>query len=145
MNKSDYIYSLEFLVRDYECDLQGIVNNACYFHYFEHARHQYLIKNGMDFAELHKQGINPVVVRAELKYEHPLTSGDRFIVRLSVENRKRTRIVFSQDIQRLPDKKLICKAVFDVAVVKQGKPVKADVLLRYIHHSSTKLKPNCSF
>ena len=29
-------------VRDYECDLQGIVNNAEYQHYLEHARHQFL-------------------------------------------------------------------------------------------------------
>jgi acyl-CoA thioester hydrolase len=137
MNKIDYIYSLEFAVRDYECDLQGIVNNACYFHYFEHARHQYLIKNGMDFAELHKQGINPVVVRAELDYKFPLMSGDIFIARLSVEKRSRIRILFYQDIVRLPDKKLICKAVFHIAVLKQGKPVKTDIILPYIYHFST--------
>ena len=28
-----YIFSLEMKVRDYECDLQGIVNNANYQHY----------------------------------------------------------------------------------------------------------------
>ena len=30
---SQYIYELEMKVRDYECDLQGIVNNANYQHY----------------------------------------------------------------------------------------------------------------
>ena len=35
MNPS-YIFSLEMQVRDYECDLQGIVNNANYQHYTEH-------------------------------------------------------------------------------------------------------------
>ena len=33
-----YIYELEMKVRDYECDLQGIVNNANYQHYLEHTR-----------------------------------------------------------------------------------------------------------
>ena len=33
---SQYIYELEMKVRDYECDLQGIVNNANYQHYLEH-------------------------------------------------------------------------------------------------------------
>ena len=35
--KKDYIFVEKFKVRDYECDLQGIVNNANYQHYTEHA------------------------------------------------------------------------------------------------------------
>ena len=35
-------YELAFSVRDYECDLQGIVNNAVYQNYYEHPRHQLL-------------------------------------------------------------------------------------------------------
>ncbi len=45
MNKIEkkYEFELEFTVRDYECDLQGIVNNAVYLNYLEHTRHQYLL------------------------------------------------------------------------------------------------------
>lgn len=132
MNKNNHMYSLKFAVRDYECDLQGIVNNACYQHYFEHTRHQYLIKIGLNFAELHKQGIHPVVVRAELEYKHPLTSGNKFIVRLFVEKKGRTRIIFHQDIIRMPDEKPICNAKFEAVVLKQGKPVKADFIMDLI-------------
>ena len=60
-----YQNELEFVVRDYECDLQGMVNNANYLHYFEHARHQWLESLGIDFAALHKDGIDMVVVRIE--------------------------------------------------------------------------------
>ena len=38
---SDYTYCLEFKVRDYEVDSQGIVNNANYLHYLEHTRHHH--------------------------------------------------------------------------------------------------------
>ena len=35
------VFELKMSVRDYECDLQGIVNNAVYQNYLEHARHQF--------------------------------------------------------------------------------------------------------
>ena len=50
-------------VRDYECDLQGIVNNANYQHYIEHTRHEFLSSLGVSFARLHEEGIDPVVAR----------------------------------------------------------------------------------
>ena len=48
-----YIYELKMKVRDYECDLQGIVNNANYQHYLEHTRHEFLTSVGISFARLH--------------------------------------------------------------------------------------------
>ena len=44
----EYQFTLKFEVRDYECDLQGIVNNAVYQHYLEHTRHVYLKQNEVD-------------------------------------------------------------------------------------------------
>ena len=49
-------------VRDYECDAQGIVNNANYQHYYEVVRHEFLEQHGLNFYELHEQGIDAVVV-----------------------------------------------------------------------------------
>ncbi len=70
-------FSLEMAVRDYECDLQGVVNNAVYQNYLEHARHEYLKSIGIDFAALAAQKINLVVVRVEIDYKASLTSGER--------------------------------------------------------------------
>ena len=55
-----YIYELKMKVRDYECDLQGIVNNANYQHYIEHTRHEFLTATGISFARLHEEGIKYV-------------------------------------------------------------------------------------
>ena len=89
-----------FEVRDYECDLQGIVNNAVYLHYLEHARHQVLKRAGFDFASLTAQGIHLVVVKAEVEYKTPLRSGDTFLVTSRVERLTPVRFVFLQDIHR---------------------------------------------
>ena len=53
----EYAFETEMEVRDYECDIQGIVNNANYLHYIEHTRHLYLTQLGVSFAKLHEQGI----------------------------------------------------------------------------------------
>ena len=106
----DYQFKLNLVVRDYECDLQGIVNNAIYQHYLEHARHVYLKQAGIDFIALTKMGINLVVVRVEIDYLNSLRGGDQFVVGLDYERISRMRFGFFQGIYRLPDNKSIAKA-----------------------------------
>ena len=55
------MHELKMKVRDYECDLQGIVNNANYQHYLEHARHEFLLERGISFADMHARVIDAVV------------------------------------------------------------------------------------
>ena len=116
-------YSLEFVVRDYECDLQGVVNNANYQHYLEHARHQFLISNGISLAQLHDEGIDLIITKVEVEYKYPLKSRDEFIVTVNIQREGNVRLVFIQDIYRLPDLKLIVKAKVTGAATKKGRPV----------------------
>src|SRR3989339_1733513 len=97
----DYIFELPFKVRDYECDMQGIVNNAVYQNYLEHTRHEFLKSVGLDFAALTKQSINLIVTKAELEYNASLKSGDEFYVGLNVSRESRLRFAFLQNIHRL--------------------------------------------
>ena len=60
LRRMNYIFDLNMKGRDYECDLQGIVNNANYQHYIEHTRHEFLLSRGISFAELHEKGIDAV-------------------------------------------------------------------------------------
>jgi len=116
-------FGLEFVVRDYECDLQGVVNNANYQHYLEHARHQFLISKGVSFLDLHNEGIDLIVTRVEIDYKYPLRSRDRFIVKLNLQREGNARLVFIQDIYRIPDEKLIVKARVTGVATKKGRPV----------------------
>lgn len=110
-------------VRDYECDLQGIVNNANYQHYLEHARHKFLLSKGIDFAELTAKGLILIVIRIEMDYKFPLRSGDFFRVDLRLEQLSPIRFAFFQEIVR-DDGKLIVKAkVTTASMNEKGRPV----------------------
>ena len=118
-----YVFSLALEVRDYECDLQGIVNNAVYQNYLEHVRHEYLKEIGVDFAEYARQGVNLVVVRAELDYKVGLTSGDKFIVGLNMRRESKARFAFYQDIYRADDMRPVLKAkIIGTALNERGRP-----------------------
>jgi acyl-CoA thioester hydrolase len=128
-----YDFSLEMHVRDYECDIQGIVNNGVYQNYLEHVRHQYLKHIGIDFAELARQGINLVVVRAELDYKFPLETGDSFVVALKMRRESRLKFAFYQDIYRHPDKRLIMNAkIIGTALNQRGRPELPEALDRIL-------------
>ena len=66
------IFECTLKVRDYECDLQGIVNNAVYLNYLEHTRHDFLKTAGLDFADMHGRGIDPVATRILTEWVGPL-------------------------------------------------------------------------
>ena len=118
-------------VRDYECDLQGIVNNSVYQNYLEHTRHKYLKSIGLDFSELSMKGINLLVKRVEIDYQFPLRSGDKFISMLRMERISPLRFGFVQRIYRQPDQKLIIKAlVIGTAVNKNGRPELPEELIK---------------
>jgi acyl-CoA thioester hydrolase len=116
-------HEIEFLVRDYECDMQGVVNNGVYQNYLEHARHEFLKARGLNFAEITARKINLVVIRAELDYRASLKSDDQFVVKSSLGRKSKLKFEFSQNIYRLPDDKLILQALITgTSVNANGKP-----------------------
>lgn len=129
----DYAFTLNLEVRDYECDLQGIVNNGVYFNYLEHVRHQYLRSVGIDFAAYAELGINLVVVRAELDYRSPLRSGDRFWVGVNVARESKVRFAFLQDIFLLADTRPVLNAkITGAALNARGRPMLPEAMERLL-------------
>ncbi len=115
-----YIYELEFKVRDYECDLQGIVNNSVYQNYLEHTRHEFLLEHNVSFSDLHEQGVDAVVARVEIAYKYPLRPGDEFVCKLYVI-KDGVKYVFHQAIYRKSDNKLCVTAKVATVVSINGK------------------------
>ncbi len=114
-------------VRRYECATQGHVNNANYQHYFEVARHEFLEKVGLNFHQLHLQGIDAVVAKVEIRYKVPLIGMDRFKCTISHIERVNVKYVFHQEIIRLPDETICAKAKIEVVNLVNGKLSTPDV------------------
>jgi len=132
-NNLDQLNCASFEVRDYECDLQGIVNNAVYQNYLEHARHQFIKSRGLDFSEITKQGIQLVLIKAELEYKRSLQSGDHFYVQTRIERTSKLKLTFYQKVYRTRDEQLMLNAIMTVtSTTKEGRPIvfeQADLLL----------------
>ena len=117
------MFSIEMEVRDYELDAQGIVNNSTYQNYLEHARHKFLESIGVNFAQLAAEGINLLVVRAELDYKSSLKANDFFRVEVAVEKVSRVKFAFHQKILRSTDDKLVMNAkIFGTCLNQRGRP-----------------------
>jgi len=120
---SEFVFEYEMDVRDYECDMQGVVNNSVYQNYLEHTRHQYLKSIGLDFATLTEKQINLMVIRIEIDYKASLRSGDSFISSLRMERLSPLRFGFVQQISRKSDNKVMIKAlVIGTSVNERGRP-----------------------
>lgn len=115
-----YIFETEMEVRDYECDIEGIVNNANYLHYTEHTRHLFLRSLGLSFAEMHEKGVDAVVARMNLQYKTPLRCDDHFISRLALR-KEGLRYIFSHDIFRKSDDKLCFRSDVEIVCLINGR------------------------
>jgi acyl-CoA thioester hydrolase len=120
MNLEKYAFTHEMKVRDYECDLQGIVNNANYQHYMEHTRHEFLESLGENFGKMHEKGIDAFVSKVEIQFKSSLRSGDHYLSCLNVY-KKGVKLVFEQDIYRLSDNVLATRGTVESVVVENGK------------------------
>ncbi|HKL31930.1 MAG TPA: acyl-CoA thioesterase [Tangfeifania sp.] len=138
----NFDFELELQVRDYECDIQGIVNNSVYQNYLEHCRHKFLEKIGLSFAQMHNNGVDAVVIRAELNYKFPLRPGDSFIVRLKMAKQGRLRIIFNQQVIRKTDNKLMVDARITAALTRNGRPVSPEILENKFKEAGIELTEN---
>lgn len=121
-----YIFTHEMKVRDYECDLQGVVNNANYQHYMEHARHEFLETLGVNFGKLHEDGIDAMVAKITIEYKLPLRSGDKFVIGINLQ-RQGAKIVFTQDLFRLSDGKLCTKGIVETICLENGRLTRGEI------------------
>ena len=116
----NYIFTVRMAVRDYECDIEGIVNNAQYIHYCEHTRHLFLKECGLSFADMHRKGVDAVVARMSLQYKSPLRPDDEFLSCLNL-TKEGIKYVFHQDIYRASDNVLCFRGKIELVCLVNGR------------------------
>ncbi len=116
----DYDFEMSWKVRDYECDLQGIVNNAIYMHYLEFTRNEFLNQTGTNLGDLHAMGIDIVLARITMSLKTPLRPGDEVLSKMKISKEK-IKYVFNQDLYRKSDNKIVCRAIVELVSLINGK------------------------
>ena len=121
-----YVFETRMEVRDYECDIEGIVNNANYLHYVEHTRHLFLRSLGLSFSKVHEMGHDAVVARVSMQFKTPLKCDDEFFSRLAL-TKEGLRYIFYQDLFRVSDEKLCFRSKIEIVCLVNGKLAQSEI------------------
>jgi acyl-CoA thioester hydrolase len=84
---------------------------------------------GLDFDHLHREGWDPVVIRAEIDYRSSLKSGDLFLIRSRAVAMGKLRFIFEQEIVRTKDQIVCAHARITAATLFNGRPSPCDTIL----------------
>ena len=92
------VFALEQTVYVEDTDYYGVVYHANYLKYFERARTQWLIANGISLTECRDNDALFVIKDVQLQYHRPLHLHDQFIVTALPRIRSRSSLVFEQTL-----------------------------------------------
>ena len=122
-------FEINMEVRDHELDQFGVVNNAIYQNYFEHARHAFLASRRISIKNFLEGNYRPVISRMELEYVLPLQSGDIFSVQVWLCRITRIKFQFFQQIHNFHSKQTTTRAmVIGTFIGPDEKPIIPDVM-----------------
>lgn len=131
MDKS-YLFESTVKIRDFECDMQGVVNNAYYHNLLMQTRSEFLESIGIDQKEWSSQrGIDFVVYKTMIQYKSPIFAGETFKSCLNL-HRENARFVFTQDFRR-ENGELCMRARVDVIVGLNGRLTRGMAFANYLH------------
>ena len=119
------VFSLEFKVRDYEVDMFGVVNNAAYLNYLEHARHEFLHGIGIEPGEIAAAGRSLALSKINVHFQSPLRLREHFRVDVTVGELRGARVAVDQRIVSQPEGRPVLQArMVAVFIDERGRPLR---------------------
>jgi acyl-CoA thioester hydrolase len=98
--------SVQLKVRFNECDPLQIVWHGNYLKYFEDAREDFCLQNGISYLDMKKRAYATPIVKSICEHKLPLQYGDSFTVETTFHPVDAAKLVFTYKVYK--DEKLIC-------------------------------------
>ena len=110
----------------FDTDAGGVVHNIVYLRFIETARTLLAIQLGMDFRQIARTKIHPVVTRTEIDYKRPALLGDEIRVDGRIVEWSGIRFWVEFEVVRPSDGALLVKCRQALALVRmpEGRPVR---------------------
>lgn len=113
--------SIDVRVRYAEVDAFGYLHHSNYFVFFEMARTELLLRNGVRYRDLEERGVYYVVAKIECRYRAPARYDDLLTITTHAERLSRVRVDHGYQVTR--DGQLLAEASSTlVAVGRDGRP-----------------------
>ena len=114
--------TIRLRVRYTEVDAMGYLHHSRFLQYFEMGRVELLRSRGVRYADLERQNVFFVVVRAEVKYRHPAHYDDE--VELTTTEVRRGHVKIEHEYEMRCEGKLLATGATTIACVgRDGRPV----------------------
>jgi acyl-CoA thioester hydrolase len=112
------------MVRTYECDSYGHVNNANYLNYLEFARYEFLKDAGFDYTNTVNLRYGVYIARIEIDYLRPAKTDDQLTIKTWPIKKGAVSGTLAQEILKGDDVLVKAKVTWAFVDTKTGMPVK---------------------
>lgn len=112
----------EHIVRTYECDSYGHVNNAVYLNYLEYGRMEFLHAAGFDYKKLISSGYYLYVTHVDIHYKGSAFLDDKLFIETEPIKLKKVTGTFHQKIYKENGSICADAEVTWASVTHEGRP-----------------------
>ena len=123
MNTEKTKIETEVQVMYYDTDAGGVVHNIVYLRFIEYARTLLAIQLGLDFEQIRRTNIHPVVVRTEIDYRRPGILGDHLRISGKISEVGGARFWVDFSVERIADATLLatCRQALALVQMPEGR------------------------